>query len=136
MEKNIPIVRHGNLAMLPDERIQTRYGFAEVYLIEARSISGSPVWVRETIELRAKRDDGRDVLLRGPGEMKLLGVMQTHWDVDEKDLNKYDALHSRTGVNLGVAVVVPAKKILDVINLPEIVSLRKDAEVRYLSKLP
>ncbi len=136
MGKNFPLVRHGNLAMLPDEQIQTEFGFADVYLVEARSIggiSGSPVWVRETVELRAKRDDGRPVLMRGPGEMKLLGLMQAHWDV--KDINKYDFAHDPRGVNLGVAIVVPAKKILEVINLPEMASRRREAEARFRSRI-
>jgi hypothetical protein len=45
-ERNIPIVRTGNIATMPGEKVQTRYGKAVVYLIECRSIgglSGSPV---------------------------------------------------------------------------------------------
>lgn len=49
--RNIPIVRMGNIAMMPQERVPTRMGEIEAYLIEARSIaglSGSPAFVRET----------------------------------------------------------------------------------------
>lgn len=133
---NTPIVRHGNLAMLPSEQIQTRYGYSDVYLVEARSIggiSGSPAWVRETLEVRAKRDDGRDVLARCPGEMKLLGVMQTHWDVD--DINRYDFQRDPRGVNLGIAIVVPATKVLEVINLPEMLPRREVAEKQLLRRI-
>jgi hypothetical protein len=52
----MPIVRYGNIAMLPTEQIQTELGFADVYLVEARSaggISGSPVFARQTIPLCA-----------------------------------------------------------------------------------
>jgi hypothetical protein len=55
--RNMPIVRHGNIAMLPDQKIQTDMGFADVYLIEARSIgglSGSPVFVRRTLFFSGK----------------------------------------------------------------------------------
>jgi hypothetical protein len=68
--RNIPILRHGNLAMLPDEPIQVDSGFAEVYLIEARSIggiSGSPVFVRPTMSL-----DESTVF--GKGNQRLLGI--------------------------------------------------------------
>ena len=136
INSNTPIVRHGNLAMLPDEPIQTRYGFSDVYLVEARSIggiSGSPAWVRETLEVRARRDNGKDVLARCPGEMKLLGLLQTHWDVD--DINKYDFQRDPKGVNLGVAIVVPAKKILEVINLPEMLPRREAAETELLRRI-
>src|SRR5882672_2484323 len=48
-EKNLPIIRTGNVAMMPDERIPTAYsGAMDAYLIEARSIgglSGSPVFI-------------------------------------------------------------------------------------------
>jgi hypothetical protein len=47
--KNIPIVRVGNIAAMPSEPIKTSYaGYIQAYLIEARSIaglSGSPVVV-------------------------------------------------------------------------------------------
>lgn len=38
--RNIPIVRHGNIAMMPGAQIQTDLGFADVFLVEARSIGG------------------------------------------------------------------------------------------------
>lgn len=46
--KNHPMARIGNLAMIPDERVETTSGAMEAYLIEARSIggmSGAPVFV-------------------------------------------------------------------------------------------
>src|SRR5437870_900956 len=51
-KRNMPILRHGTIAMLPEEQIQTSSGYMDAYLIEARSIggiSGSPVFVRNTI---------------------------------------------------------------------------------------
>jgi hypothetical protein len=54
-QSNSPIIRIGNIAMLPNERVYSReYGFMEAYLIEARSlggISGSPVFVRGTVNI-------------------------------------------------------------------------------------
>ncbi len=46
--RNIPIIRVGNIAAMPEEPVPTDYGFMDAYLIEARSIdglSGSPVFV-------------------------------------------------------------------------------------------
>ena len=46
--KNIPIVRTGNIASMPEEKIQTQNYLREAFLIEARSIgglSGSPVFL-------------------------------------------------------------------------------------------
>src|SRR5208282_2688073 len=50
--RNIPIVRTGNVAMIPGEKIPFGDGYIDAYLIEARSIgglSGSPVFVRPTV---------------------------------------------------------------------------------------
>ncbi len=53
--KNVPIVRTGTVAMMPDEPIPFGDTFIDAYLIESRSIgglSGSPVFVRETITIQ------------------------------------------------------------------------------------
>ena len=52
--KNVPIVRTGTVAMMPDEPIPFGDSFIDAYLIESRSIgglSGSPVFVRETVTI-------------------------------------------------------------------------------------
>jgi len=99
-ERNIPIVRHGNIAMLPDEPIQTDSGYEDVYLIEARSIgglSGSPVFVRETVQLQAKSATGEPMVLAGLGRLQLLGLCVGHWDVKESDLNRPHPSGARDG---------------------------------------
>ena len=106
--KNIPILRTGNIAMIPDERIPTgNFGDMEAYLIEARSIgglSGSPVFT----------------LARSPQEVTfvLMGLMHGHWSVDSEtvvDKISQDA-GIKAGVNVGIAIVTPASKILDIFN--------------------
>ena len=113
--RNMPIVRHGNLAMVPEEQIQTEMGFADVYLVEARSIgglSGSPVFVR-TADYRSEGLDST----RG---IKLLGLMHGHWDIRESEINQPSIVHDRQrGVNLGIGIVVPAIKIVETINSPQ-----------------
>ena len=55
----------------------------------------------------------------------LLGLMHGHWDIRESDLNKPSFVHdSQRGVNLGVAVVVPAYKTLEIINQPSLTAMR------------
>jgi hypothetical protein len=137
-KQNRPILRHGNIAMLPDEEIQVDGGFARVHLIEARSIggiSGSPVFVRETVSLPALRADGSETLIIGNGnDFHLLGMIRTHWDVKESDLNSYSAIQDKQrGVNMGFAVVTPAAKILEVLNLPVLVERRAEAERKYVA---
>jgi len=124
-QRNVPIVRMGNIAMMPDEPVPTEMGMIDAYLIEARSIgglSGSPAFVRETVPM-------------GIGAFYLLGLMHGHWDIppetrdDEMRTDVEDALGK---VNMGIAVVVPAKKILEVLNQPRLVEKRKqeDEELR------
>ena len=50
--RNLPIIRMGTVAMMPDEKILFHKKMIDAYLIESRSIgglSGSPVFIRETI---------------------------------------------------------------------------------------
>ena len=134
--RTTPILRHGNIAMLPDSQIQIESGFADAYLIEARSIggiSGSPVFVRTTIAVNIGNEDGSANFLVGLGsDFYLLGIAQGHWDIRESDLNKVSYVHdSQRGVNLGIGIVVPANKILETINHPELVAMREKAEAEY-----
>jgi len=119
-QRNIPIVRMGSIAMMPQEPVPTSLGNIDAYLIEARSIgglSGSPVFVRETVTL-------------GLGSFYLLGLMHGHWDIppeaiDDSVAGDHAEEHGR--VNMGIAIVVPAKKILEVINQRELADARRDA---------
>lgn len=138
--ENLPIVRHGNIAMMPNQQIQTDRGFADVYLVEARStggMSGSPVFVRETIHLPLDADKP-DLVMRGLGRMYFLGLMLGHWDIKESELNDYAINHDRThGVNIGIGIVVPAYKILETILQPDIVALMtKDDEHHKNKNIP
>jgi hypothetical protein len=136
-KSHLPIVRSGNIAMMPTEQIQTEYGYADVYLIEARSLggmSGSPVFVQPTYRKKAKLADGTETVefSKGPGET-LLGIMHGHWSIRESDINKPTFVNDRkTGVNYGVAIVVPAYKLYETINRPELVQMRKEQEEKTL----
>ena len=127
--RNEPIVRYGNIAMMPQEQIQTELGYADVYLVEARSIgglSGCPVFVRPSIRLpqESKNPHTKNVWAVGHGAI-LLGMMHGHWDIKESDLNKTYISHDRKhGVNLGIGIVVPAQKIWETIRRPELQEMR------------
>jgi len=121
-QRNIPIVRIGNIAAMPDpnELVPTSIGKVEAYLIEARSIgglSGSPVyvnlgttrWVDGEVRFAPKRFN-----------FYLLGLMHGHWDSSNAaDLDEVNADDKVTkGVNVGIGIVIPTVKILEVINQP------------------
>jgi hypothetical protein len=135
-EKIVPIVRHGNIAMLPEEKIQTELGFADVYLIEARSIgglSGSPVFARPPVLLSAELRDGDSVEpVVATGGVRFLGVAHGHWDIREADMNNpHYTQTSLHGVNMGIAIVTPAYKLLETLTRPELVELRTRIEENY-----
>jgi hypothetical protein len=123
--RNLPIVRMGNVAMMPDEVIPTEFGNIEAYLVEARSIgglSGSPAFVRKTVPV-------------GIGGFYLLGLMHGHWEIPtqrKNDLLMDDDLLGK--VNMGIAIVVPANKILEILNHPELVRMREQHNRELLPK--
>jgi hypothetical protein len=127
-----PIVRIGNIAMMPADPLPTEnFGPMEAYLVESRSIgglSGSPVFVRHTVFNRSKDEHGDLLTMFGVGSMHFLGLMHGHWELPLDFVNTEKA----EAVNLGVSIVVPAYKILEVLNQPELVEMRQkmDKELR------
>ncbi len=113
--KNIPIVRVGNIAAMPDEPVSTEFGLMQAYLIEARSIggiSGSPVFINI-----GGGGPTRGIFVSTLAKFQLLGLVHGHFDMDnlEQDLIAEDGL-KKIGINTGIAVVVPADKIFEAIN--------------------
>jgi hypothetical protein len=128
MSRNIPIARVGNIAALPEEPIATKLGPTPAYLIEARSIgglSGSPVFAH----LGTSRVIGGSLRLAQSPVMPLLGLIHGHYDESSTD---EVASSSRSNVNMGVAVVTPAERILEIINQDAILSLEREA-IQHLS---
>lgn len=118
-KKNIPIVRVGSLAAMPEEPVKTKWGFVEAYLVELHSVgglSGSPVYIHSPV---VSIKDGR--LVSHPGErLSLLGLMQGHFDIPNlrEDSIVEDSDSDLGSINTGVGVVIPAYKILETLNQP------------------
>jgi len=132
---NLPIVRVGNIAMLPDEKIWVGWHSGceiDAYLIEARSIggiSGSPVFFN-----RASLKGGG--LRLGRPEFYLGGLIHGHWPTNEDEIDSLvgDNMENNKekNINMGIAIVVPAEKILEVINQGELGEMRRkeDQEIQ------
>jgi hypothetical protein len=125
-DRHFAIVRTGNLAMLPSERIPVE-GFdpMEAYLAEGRSIgglSGSPVYVRQTININLGISKERTIPFAGTGQIYFLGLMVGAWRLPKGFLEpvKHEAM------NMGISTIVPAHKILEVIYQPELIQMRKE----------
>jgi hypothetical protein len=135
-QRNIPILRVGNIAAMPDEAVDTSMGPMQAYLAEARStggLSGSPVFVH----LGAVRVTEGKLKIAQTTNPKffLLGLMHGHWRTSESPST--DLLSRNANVNMGIAIVVPVEKILEVLNQDVIRDLeRKKAEVWREKNLP
>lgn len=122
----IPIGRIGTIAAIPQEPIWTmNYGDMEAILIECRSmggLSGSPVFVNldpyldfpPNSLLKTSSTGGRSY-----SASRLLGLVHGHWEDDASD----DFRDSR--MNVGIAIVVPAHKVLEALNTPALVTHRE-----------
>ena len=128
--KNIPLVRIGSLSALPDEQVKTKCGFIEAYLVELHSIgglSGSPVYIHHPPFRIGK--DGTPQVITGL-RLNLLGLMHGHFDIP--NLKEDSVVEDDEGgsINTGVGVVVPAHKILETINHPDLKARREALDAR------
>jgi len=127
--KNIPVVRVGHIALLPDEPVLTTRGFIQAYLVETRTIaglSGSPVF----LNIPHMRVHGTKVEIREGIGLVLMGMMLGYHLVASADdqiivpANQGD--DARSGKpslddrNTGFAVVIPIERIFDVMESDDI----------------
>jgi len=118
-QRNIPIVRIGNLATTDEERVNTSaFGKMDAYLIEARSLgglSGSPVFLNPGL---IRTIDGQ--IRHATGEITLLlGLIHGHYDVNASKIDAGDQATQAEKVNTGIAIVVPVRSIMTVIEAYE-----------------
>jgi hypothetical protein len=133
--RNLPIVHQGSIAMVPgDEKIPVRDWLAprnvkrtryvEGYLVEAQSLSGlsgSPVWVRPDYEM-----PGPPKTRAGARGVILLGLWQGAWDAPPDEVMA--AEHGKeVRVPVGMGIVVPAHRILEVLEMPIVKAAREKA---------
>jgi hypothetical protein len=140
-KRNIPIIRIGNVAAMPEEPIEFFSPTRPAYLIETRSLgglSGSPVflhlypermrgdrvtmaWARPGTELR----DGDEIIvpyiligmvLGTPGSSQYLK------DFPDSEMPIVDA-----DFNSGISVVLPVKQIIEFLHMPELLQERAEA---------
>lgn len=138
-KKNMPIVRVGNIAAMPEEAINvSNFGDIEAYLIEARSIgglSGSPVFVHlASVRVKDNQAEIREQ------RFYWLGLMHGHWNLpinSEKPRadEVVEDFSSKEAVNMGIAIVIPSIKIFEIINQSFFVESR-DKEIKKLNNEP
>lgn len=128
-ERNIPIIRTGTIAALPEEPIEIGQEGEErrvkAYLIETHSIgglSGSPVFANPmNIETQDERSELRTMHI-------WIGLVSAHWQFDQ---DKTEAQQ----LNSGIAIVSPRESVLEVLRLhPRLIEMRRQEKTRRMAK--
>jgi hypothetical protein len=136
-ERNIPIVRTGTIAAMGQERVMACLAknqesrLIDAYLVEARSIgglSGSPVFLYSSGHSR------RGVQHEGPSRSFFLGIMQGHYDRKvQADSSVFSDEAEK--INMGIGIVIPATKLLEILDRDDLRSEREKAEREYEERL-
>jgi hypothetical protein len=132
-QRNKPVVRFGEISMLPDADTPIRVGDEDqiAFLVEARSLSGfsgSPAFVK--LATTRLMDGGHDKDEWIPSTMRLLGVDCAHvpiWKPAREAPKNSAASHKDIWVetNSGMAVVIPAWRLARLINDERLVRERE-----------
>lgn len=116
-EKNYPIVRFGQVALITDEKIDWDGNKTDLYLIEAGSYggnSGSPVF----FYLGSDREPGSIIV--GQPVLKIAGVMQgTFLDAQEIKVAQTQSIPIALS-SMGIAAVVPCYKLHEILHSEEV----------------
>ena len=154
-KRNMPICHFGTIAMMPeDERIPVldwtdpkleRRITVEGYLVESQSLSGlsgSPVFVRPSRNLDVSgvfSPKKVDPILARKGkqpeisaelnDMYLLGVWQGAWQAPPDEVMAAET--NQTVVPVGMGIVVPAHRIIEIMELPDVKANREKFLEKY-----
>lgn len=135
-QRNIPIVRLGSIAAMPEEMVDTPLGDMEAYLVETRSsggLSGSPVFAR--VGPLSYDPTSGDVGIYAEPTYYLLGMVHGHWKPNLQWFNLEESEDfDLEALNFGISIVVPATKIIETINDKDEMKKRRKLEEQMLKK--
>ena len=137
-QRNTPVVRFGNISMLPDEAAPIRLGDIDqvAFLVESRSLSGfsgSPAFVKlsDTRLFTGDRPPASWI----PVGLRFLGVNCGHmpfWSRVRDQKNHTSFIEDMwVETNSGIAVVIPAWRLLKLLNDPSVIAAREEWDRRY-----
>jgi hypothetical protein len=119
--RNYPVIRFGRVAMITDERVKFGDYEVDLYLVETGSYggnSGAPVF----FYLGSDREPGS--LIVGPPVLKLAGVMSGTF-LDIQPVRAVETAKIAVAPsNMGIAAVVPAYKVLEILAGPALAAQR------------
>ena len=139
-ERNLPIARFGQISRMAEEAVPTigpggTHQRIDAIMVEARSWgghSGSPAFVL----FSATREPGVLELPEWPLKdarqiWALLGVVSSHWELpsDVRQKNRSSSsleADEEVSINAGIALVVPAQKLVDLLNRDDVIAERNE----------
>jgi len=132
-ERNFPVVRRGHVALITDERVMGSYGLSHYHFIDMQIYpgnSGGPVWV-----IYPTKTTGITIFL--------LGVLSTAYP-ERQELIEVPLEHRRaaskletTGYyNMGISMVVPTEKLVELLSSPKAEQMRKKDEPKPVKPAP
>jgi hypothetical protein len=132
LERSQPIVRFGNISLMPREPIPTKMHpgsetetLVDAYLVEARSWgghSGSPAFI-----YYSDSDRQPVVVIGETPKPTLLGLVSAHYEIKSDVKFLGDILGSGSvPLNAGMALVIPAQHIIDVLMSEDLVKERHE----------
>lgn len=143
VEQNKPLVRFGNISMMPPVPVYDEFTKIdqESYLVEMRSIpgySGSPVVVYTNPFMPSMNNPPKINFNNLVLETKLLGINWGHI-IDNFPVLEKEGSKNNEGLNINIntnmAAVVPVQKLIELLNIEELVNIRKEIDEIAQKKL-
>ena len=139
-QKNLPIVHTGHIALIQsDESFPMGKGadtiHVKAHMVEIsglEGLSGSPAYVRNTVTFDSDAHDFPGTTVKAfttaPGGLYLLGVWVGAWPaIPDSTLKNELGIDAGLMVPVGMGFVIPAKRIMEILHLPEIEDMRTKA---------
>jgi hypothetical protein len=125
-----PIIREGSLAMVPDDVMDATLGKSRVYLADLHVIpgnSGSPLFLAPAFTLGGIVTDSKGNIPYG-----LIGIVSGYmWEDDRLTLRAATDYEATVHANSGIATIVPADQLRDLLYSPEFQRERDFALEQY-----
>lgn len=139
-ERNLPVVFTGHVALWNESGIpiwnktKNRAELVHGHLIQSHGLqgaSGSPVLVRAGISLQGVPLDSGEAanIILSFQKPWLLGIFQGAWFLPPDEIQRA-AIGANAGdtVPVGLGIVVPCAKIIELLEIPEVVEMRKKSK--------
>jgi hypothetical protein len=139
--RHTPVVHTGSIAVVADsrERIPVTNKstgetiLVEGYLVEAQTLeglSGAPAFIRDAINLAGFDAEVKPIAF---GSVKLLGLYQGSWDGQPLNVLTEDRKIDHRRVPVGMGIVVPGERILELINDHPFLKKQRSDEISGLA---